>query len=238
MVEFINLNRKNIIITGTSNGIGLELARKFLKSGNFVWGCSRSKSNISHKNYKHFVLNLEKKNEIEKWIEKVSKESSNIIDLLILNAAYYERNLNYFETEKNIIKTISINLISSILIAKKISKLMIKNNSGMILFFSSSAVVVKDIGTSTYSSSKIAIETFAEILNKELKKFKVKTFIFRINYLKTRLSKDMKKNDIKRLLDKFKTNIFSNTNKVYIKIIKLFNNKIQNQNILISDKLR
>ena len=115
---------------------------------------------------------------------------------------------------------------------------MIKNNSGMILFFSSSAVVVKDIGTSTYSSSKIAIETFAEILNKELKKFKVKTFIFRINYLKTRLSKDMKKNDIKRLLNKFKTNIFSNTNKVYIKIIKLFNNKIQNKNILISDKLR
>jgi 3-oxoacyl-[acyl-carrier protein] reductase len=145
VVEFINLNRKNIIITGTSNGIGLELARKFLKSGNFVWGCSRSKSNISHKNYKHNVLNLEKKNEIEKWIKKVSKESSNIIDLLILNAAYYERNLNYFETEKNIVKTISINLISSILIAKKISKLMIKNNSGMILFFSSSAVVVKDV---------------------------------------------------------------------------------------------
>ena len=88
-MEFINLNRKNIIITGTSNGIGLELARKFLKSGNFVWGCSRSKSNISHKNYRHIVLNLEKKNEIEKWIKKISKESSNIIDLLILNAAYY-----------------------------------------------------------------------------------------------------------------------------------------------------
>ena len=48
----------------------------------------------------------------------------------------------------------------------------------------------------------------------------------------------MKKNDIKKLLNKFKTNIFSNTNKVYIKITKLFNNKIQNQNILISDKLR
>lgn len=238
MVEFINLTKKKIVITGTSSGIGFELARKFLKSGNLVWGCSRSKSTILHKNYKHKVLNLEKKNHIEKWIKQISKDSSNEIDICVLNAAFYERNLNYFETEQNIIKTISVNLISSILISKKISKLMIKNNRGMIVFFSSSAVVVKDIGTSTYSSSKIALETFAQILNKELKKFKIKIFIFRINYLKTRLSKDLKKTEVRKLLKKFKTNIFNNTNKVYSKIIELFNKNINTQNILISDKLR
>ena len=108
----------------------------------------------------------------------------------------------------------------------------------MIVFFSSSAVVVKDIGTSTYSSSKIALETFAQILNKELKKFKIKIFVFRINYLKTRLSKDLKKNEVRKLLKKFRTNIFSNSSKVYSKIIELFNKNIHNQNILISDKLR
>ena len=238
MVEFINLTKKKIVITGTSSGIGFELARKFLKSGNLVWGCSRSKSTILHKNYKHKVLNLEKKNHIEKWIKQISKDSSNEIDICVLNAAFYERNLNYFETEQNIIKTISVNLISSILISKKISKLMINNNRGMIVFFSSSAVVVKDIGTSTYSSSKIALETFAQILNKELKKFKIKIFIFRLNYLKTRLSKDLKKTEVRKLLKKFKTNIFNNTNKVYSKIIELFKKNINTQNILISDKLR
>jgi len=238
VVEFINLTKKKIVITGTSSGIGFELARKFLKSGNLVWGCSRSKSTILHKNYKHKVLNLEKKNHIEKWIKQISKDSSNEIDICVLNAAFYERNLNYFETEQNIIKTISVNLISSILISKKISKLMINNNRGMIVFFSSSAVVVKDIGTSTYSSSKIALETFAQILNKELKKFKIKIFIFRLNYLKTRLSKDLKKTEVRKLLKKFKSNIFNNTNKVYSKIIELFKKNINTQNILISDKLR
>lgn len=232
------MTKKKIVITGTSSGIGFELARKFLKSGNLVWGCSRSKSTILHKNYKHKVLNLEKKNHIEKWIKQISKDSSNEIDICVLNAAFYERNLNYFETEQNIIKTISVNLISSILISKKISKLMINNNRGMIVFFSSSAVVVKDIGTSTYSSSKIALETFAQILNKELKKFKIKIFIFRLNYLKTRLSKDLKKTEVRKLLKKFKSNIFNNTNKVYSKIIELFKKNINTQNILISDKLR
>ena len=238
MVEFINLTKKKIVITGTSSGIGFELARKFLKSGNLVWGCSRSKSTILHKNYKHKVLNLEKKNHIEKWIKQISKDSSNEIDICVLNAAFYERNLNYFETEQNIIKTISVNLISSILISKKISKLMINNNRGMIVFFSSSAVVVKDIGTSTYSATKIALETFAQILNKELKKFKIKIFIFRLNYLKTRLSKDLKKTEVRKLLKKFKSNIFNNTNKVYSKIIELFKKNINTQNIIISDKLR
>ena len=65
------------------------------------------------------MLNLEKKKHIEKWVKQISKDSINKIDICILNAAFYERNLNYFETEQNIVKTISINLISSILISKK-----------------------------------------------------------------------------------------------------------------------
>ena len=55
---------------------------------------------------------------------------------------------------------------------------MFKKNKGMIVFFSSSAVVVKDIGTSSYSSSKAGLEIFAKILNKELKKFNIKTIYY------------------------------------------------------------
>ena len=63
---------------------------------------------------------------------------------------------------------------------------MFKQNKGMIVFFSSSAVVVKDIGTSSYSSSA-GLEIFAKILNKELKKFNIRTFIIRINYIKNKI---------------------------------------------------
>ena len=238
MVEFINLTKKKIVITGTSSGIGYDLAKKFLKSGNYVWGSSRSASKISHKNYKHKILDLEKKNQINKWIKKIKKETFNSVDILILNAAFYQRNLNYFENDKNIMKTISTNLISTILITKKISNIMIKNNGGMIVFFSSSATIIKDIGTSTYSSSKSGIETFAAILNKELHKFNIQIFIFRINYVKTRLSKDLKKKEVKRLLNKFKTNIFNNSDKIYLKIKNLFLKKSKYKNILIYDKLK
>lgn len=235
---FINLIKKKVIITGTSSGLGLELAKKFLSEGNYVWGCSRSRSNISHKNYRHSTVDIEKVKQINKWANKLKKETTNKIDLIILNAAYYKRNLNFFDSDKDIIKTISINLISSILIIKKITQSMLKKNKGMIVFFSSSAVVVKDVGTSSYSSSKAGLEIFAKILDKELKKFKIKTFIFRINYIKTKLSKNLTSKKVKKLKKRFSTDRFRNTNQIYFKILKLFKKKQNTQNILISDKLR
>jgi 3-oxoacyl-[acyl-carrier protein] reductase len=235
---FINLIKKKIIITGTSSGLGLELAKKFLSDGNYVWGCSRSKSSILHKNYSHSIIDIEKVKQINKWVNKIKNETTNNVDLLILNAAYYKRNLNFFESDKDIVKTISINLISSILIIKKITELMLKKNKGMIVFFSSSAVVVKDVGTSSYSSSKAGLEMFAKILDKEIKKFKIKTFIFRINYIKTKLSKSLTRNRVKKLKKKFSTNKFKNVNQVYLKILELLKKKTNTKNILISDKLR
>ena len=235
---FINLIKKKVIITGTSSGLGLELAKKFLSEGNYVWGCSRSRSSISHKNYSHSIIDIEKVTQINKWVNKIKNETTNKVDLLILNAAYYKRNLNFFESDQDIVKTISINLISSIIIIKKITELMLKKNKGMIVFFSSSAVVVKDVGTSSYSSSKAGLEVFAKILDKELKKFKIKTFIFRINYIKTKLSKCLTRKKVKKLKKKFSTNRFKNVNQVYLKILELFKKKPNNKNILLSDKLR
>ena len=114
----------------------------------------------------------------------------------------------------------------------------IKKNKGMIVFFSSSATILNDIGTSSYSSSKAGLETFARILSKELKTFKISVYIFRINYIKTRISENLKIKKIKNLLSKFKTNIFSNTDKIYYKILKLSEKKLKSKEILVSDKIK
>lgn len=237
MVEFTNFKNKNIVITGTSCGIGYELAKKFLKSGNYVWGCSKSKSKIKYKNYFHQRLDLSNFNKLKNWVKNIKIQSSSNIDILILNAAYYERTLNYFENDENINRTISINLTSSAILCREISKIMIQNKSGNIFFFSSSAVAVKDEGTSSYAASKAGLEMFSQVLSKELQKFGINIFIFRINFIKTRLSKNMKVKEINNLLKKFKTNIFFNTNAIYKKLINCYINKKKNK-ILIYDQLK
>ena len=84
----------NIIITGTTSGIGNELTKKFLDGGNNVWGCARKESNINSSNYFHTKVDLSDSKQIENWIRKVEKETNKKIDIFIVNAVNYERKLN------------------------------------------------------------------------------------------------------------------------------------------------
>lgn len=45
-----------IVITGTSKGIGKAIANYYLEQNDFVIGCSRTESSITHENYRHFSL--------------------------------------------------------------------------------------------------------------------------------------------------------------------------------------
>ena len=45
----------NVLITGTSSGVGRETAIKFLEEGFTVYGLDIKQSTITHYNYYHFV---------------------------------------------------------------------------------------------------------------------------------------------------------------------------------------
>ena len=84
------IKNKNIIITGTSKGIGYFLTKQFLKTGNTVWGCSRSNKNIKHKNYIHTKFDLNDEKKIVNWVKNISKKTltkflnqKNVTNLLI-----------------------------------------------------------------------------------------------------------------------------------------------------------
>ena len=45
-----------ILITGTSKGIGLALAKRYLEQGHEVYGLDLLESSINDKNYHHFIV--------------------------------------------------------------------------------------------------------------------------------------------------------------------------------------
>ena len=223
---FINLIKKlNIIITGTSSGIGLALTKKFLKSGNKVWGCSRGKKKIINKNYFHSKLDLRNKKKIKHWIQKVEKQSNSKIDIFISNAAQFVRKLHSLDNLDTIEDVIKTNLIAPIIISNMVSKIMLKNKNGLIVFFSSVAVELNHIGSSTYAASKSGIETFSKVINNELKNLNIKVATIRILYIPTKLSNQLSKKEIKDLIKNFKTNIFRNVNNLFKKIDEIYHSK-------------
>ena len=62
------LYNKNIIVTGSSSGIGLSITKALLKNKANVFGISRRTPSLSNKNYQHIKFDLSK---IESEYEKL-----------------------------------------------------------------------------------------------------------------------------------------------------------------------
>ena len=67
----------NILITGTSQGIGRAIAEMFLQKGHTVFGIDRQTGSISHEKYSHFLCDVR---------DKANLPEIGDVDILINNA--------------------------------------------------------------------------------------------------------------------------------------------------------
>lgn len=161
---------KTVLITGTSRGIGLSTAEKFLDEGWFVIGTSTSgKSPIKNQNFKSYLLDLNNPESIKDFINLIKKENFKI-DTLINNAGVY---LDPFDSTINIKilrKTLEINLIGLITLTESLVPLI--NSGGSIISVSSQAgSITGHVGQNvpTYKISKVGVNMYTKILSDRLK---------------------------------------------------------------------
>ena len=162
---------KNIVITGTSSGIGLELAKFFIKSKHNVLAISRNNSELRKLNLKGLyavdfdITNYERYDSLNKYL--INFEN---VDVLINNAGLLVNKPFEDTSLEDFQRVYSTNVFSVAMLTKFLIKRM--NNRSNVVNISSIGGVegtLKFPGLAAYSSSKGALNILTEMLAEEYK---------------------------------------------------------------------
>lgn len=195
------MNKKIVLITGTSRGIGKFLVKYYMEKGFYVLGCSRTKSSIKDKNYEHFLVDVSEEKSVTDFIFEI-KRNGKLPDILINNAGIASMNHIILTPVSTVKKIFNVNFLGTFLTSREIAKIMIKKRYGRIVNISSIAVPLKLEGEAIYASSKSAIETFTQILAKELAPYGITCNCVGPALIKTNLLKSLSEEKINNLIQK------------------------------------
>ena len=162
----------NVIITGTSRGIGFEMAQLFANKGHKVLALSRNDSfiaKLNHKNITSFPFDITKKEDLKR-VEDYLNTNWETVEVLINNAGKL-LNKPFLETSSEAFETVyKVNVFGVANLTKLVLPRMPKN--GHVVTISSMGGVqgsMKFPGLSAYSSSKGAVITLTELWAEEFK---------------------------------------------------------------------
>jgi 3-oxoacyl-[acyl-carrier protein] reductase len=189
-----------IIITGTSKGIGLQLAKFYTESGHEVVGCSRSEPDLKHERYTHFMIDVTNFEEVQSFAFEVGKKYKSI-DVLINNAGAASMNHFMLTDPMTAERLMKINYLSAFACSRAFVKFLRKAEHPRIVNFSTVAVPLNLEGELAYCASKAAVESMTKILAKELGQFKITVNAVGPAPTKTNLIANVPKEKIENLLD-------------------------------------
>lgn len=170
-------DRKTVLVTGASRGIGKEVALKYAENGydviiNYVSDKTDVKAlenEFKEKGAECLILKADVSNqdEVQKLVDGAIAKFGKI-DVLVNNAGITKDNLLMRMSEEEFDKVLEINLKGTFLVTKAVTKYMMKKRTGSIINLSSVVGVAGNAGQCNYSASKAGIIGFTKSIAKEL----------------------------------------------------------------------
>jgi len=181
---------KNIIITGTSRGIGFELVQLFAAQGHNILALSRNEkpiNNLGLKNVTAWSFDLENESSYKK-VSSFIKDNWQQVDVLINNAGtllfkpFAETTMDDFEY---VYKT----NVFGVAELTRVTLPYMKANSHVVTISSMGGVQgsMKFPGLAAYSSSKGAIITLTELLAEEYKESRIAFNVLALGAVQTEM---------------------------------------------------
>jgi 3-oxoacyl-[acyl-carrier protein] reductase len=165
----INLEKKNIIVTGASGGIGNSIIKKLSDAGANILasGTRIEKLEELKKNFEEIKIikfDISQSDKIEEFIQNATNELGGSLDGLVNNAGITQDNLAIRMSLDEWQKVINVNLTSTFLMSKFAIKKMLKNKSGKIVNITSVVGHTGNLGQANYTASKAGIVAMSKSL--------------------------------------------------------------------------
>ena len=188
-----NLEKKNIIVTGASGGIGNAIIKKLyeaganiLASGTRIEKLEELKKNFE--NIKILKFDISQSDKIEEFIENATSELGGSLDGIVNNAGITQDNLAIRMNLDEWQKVININLTSTFLMSKFAIKKMLKNKSGKIVNITSVVGHTGNLGQANYTASKAGIVAMSKSLAIEYAKKNININCISPGFIKTAMT--------------------------------------------------
>ena len=201
-----NLQKKNIIVTGASGGIGNAIIKKLSEAGANILasGTKIEKLEGLKKNFeglKILKFDISQSDKIEEFIENATNELGGSLDGIVNNAGITQDNLAIRMSLDEWQKVININLTSTFLMSKFAIKKMLKNKSGKIVNITSVVGHTGNLGQANYTASKAGIVAMSKSLAIEYAKKNININCISPGFIQTAMTD--------KIDDKFKEVIIS-----------------------------
>ena len=173
------MEKKVILITGASSGIGFETAKVLAKQGHIVYGTSRNIDRVEKiKDFGAIGLSLDVTDDesSKKCLEEIIKREEKI-DVLINNAGFGSYGPIEMVSLDKAREEFEVNVYGIIRMTKLVIPYMRNQRSGRIINISSAGGRVTTYLGGWYHASKYAVEVLSDSLRMELKNFGIKVSI-------------------------------------------------------------
>lgn len=171
----MEIQNKNVFVTGSTRGIGLAIAHKFASLGANV--VLNGRSTISEDLLAQFAKygvkvlaisgDISRFEDAERMVNEAVAELGSI-DVLINNAGITNDKLMLKMTEEDFESVLKVNLTGSFNMTKSVLKPMTKARQGAIINLSSVVGLVGNIGQANYAASKAGLIGFTKSVAKEV----------------------------------------------------------------------
>ncbi len=181
------MNKKTVLISGVTSGIGKAAAIRFLNEGYNVGGFGLNVQKVKAIN-KEFGLSFDKNSffiaqadikhtsNIKRFLKIFFNKFKNV-DILVNNAGYgffSEPEHKYIEKFKNML---SVNLIGLAELTSLVFPNMKKRKSGQIINISSTAGKKPSVKGAYYSATKYGVMGYSEVLRNDMKEHGIKVAV-------------------------------------------------------------